>query len=310
VTALRNVVVFGGTGFLGRRVAQHLLDHGVAVRVASRHPYRAGESFRHKASELEFVQTDIGDDRSVVAAITGTSGVVNAVSLYLEQGRQTFHSVHVEAAARVAKHSRALGVERLAHISGIGADPKSHSRYIRCRGEGEEAVRTAFDAATIIRPAVMFGPDDAFLTPLLKHLRNVGFFPMFGRGRTVLQPSYVEDVAEAIVSVFKAPDTETTYELGGPHIYTYENLLRAIGTHLGVRPFLFPVPFEAWRALALVAEMLPRPPITRTQVELMTIDNVASPTCPGFSTLGIEPHGIEVILAARGLTRDDSPSED
>jgi uncharacterized protein YbjT (DUF2867 family) len=98
VTALRKVVVFGGTGFLGRRVAQHLLDHGVAVRVASRHPYRAGESFRHETSELEFVQT-----RSVVAAMTGTSGVVNAVSLYLEQGRQTFHSVHVEAARRLVE---------------------------------------------------------------------------------------------------------------------------------------------------------------------------------------------------------------
>jgi uncharacterized protein YbjT (DUF2867 family) len=308
--ALRKVAVFGGTGFLGRRVAQHLLDHGVAVRVASRKRHRAGESFRHKTSELEFVQTDIGDDRSVVAAMTGTSGVVNAVSLYLEDGRQTFHSVHVEAAARVAKHSRALGVERLAHISGIGADPKSRSRYIRCRGDGEEAVRTAFGATTIIRPAVMFGPDDAFLTPLLKLLRNFGIFPMFGRGRTVLQPSYVEDVAEAIARVFKAPNTETTYELGGPHIYTYENLLRAIGTHLGVRPFLFPVPFGAWRALALVAEMLPRPPITRTQVDLMTIDNVASPMCPGFSTLGIEPHGFEVVLTAQGLTQDDSPGED
>jgi uncharacterized protein YbjT (DUF2867 family) len=305
VTALQKVVVFGGTGFLGRRVAQHLLDHGVAVRVASRHPYRAGESFRHETSELEFVQTDIGDDRSVVAAMTGTSGVVNAVSLYLEQGRQTFHSVHVEAAARVAKYSRALGVERLAHISGIGADPKSHSRYIRCRGEGEEAVRTAFGAATIIRPAVMFGSDDAFLTPLLK-LLHFGVFPMFGRGRTVLQPSYVEDVAEAIARTFNAP--ETTYELGGPDIYTYENLLRAIGMHLGVRPYLVPVPFEAWRALALVAEMLPRPPITRTQVELMAIDNVASPTCPGFSTLGIEPHGFEVVLAA-GKTQNGFRTE-
>jgi uncharacterized protein YbjT (DUF2867 family) len=206
VTALRKVVVFGGTGFLGRRVAQDLLDHGIAVRVASRQRYRGSESFRNKTSELEFVQTDIGDDRSVVAAMTGTSGVVNAVSLYLEQGRQTFHSVHVEAAARVAKHARALGVERLAHVSGIGADPKSHSRYIWCRGEGEEAVCTAFGAATIIRPAVMFGPDDAFLTPLLKLLRNEGIFPMFGCGRTALQPSYVEDVAEAIARVFKARD--------------------------------------------------------------------------------------------------------
>ena len=119
-----------------------------------------------------------------MTALAGAFGVVNAVSLYVERGNQTFRSVHVEAAARVAKHSRALGVQRLAHISGIGADARSPSAYIRSRGEGETSVRAAFSATTIIRPAVMFGPDDAFLTSLMKMLQMFPIFPMFGRGRT------------------------------------------------------------------------------------------------------------------------------
>src|SRR5262249_21573074 len=159
---MRKVVVFGGTGFLGRRVVQHLLDHGFAVWLASRSPERG----RDKPSALELVRADINEDASISAAVTDTFGVVNAVSLYTERGNQTFHSVHVEAAARVARHSRDLGVVRLAHVSGIGANAASTSRYIRSRGEGENAVRAAFPAATIIRPAVMFGPDDAFLRPL------------------------------------------------------------------------------------------------------------------------------------------------
>jgi uncharacterized protein YbjT (DUF2867 family) len=293
------VTVFGGTGFLGRRVVQHLLDHGFAVRVASRHSERSAQVFSNTSSALEFVRADVGDDGSVMTALAGAFGVVNAVSLYVERGNQTFRSVHVEAAARVAKHSRALGVQRLAHVSGIGADARSPSAYIRSRGEGETSVRAAFSATTIIRPAVMFGPDDAFLTSLMKMLQMFPIFPMFGRGRTALQPSYVEDVAEAIVRAFDAPEAGMVYELGGPRIYSYEELLRTVCAHLDVRRIiLIPVPFIAWQGLAFVAEMMPAPPVTKNQVELMAVDNVASSTHAGFRALGIDPRGIEVVLAA------------
>ena len=298
VTNIRKVTVFGGTGFLGRRVVQHLLDHGFAVKVASRHPERSAQAFSNTSSALEFVRADVGDDGSVMAALAGAFGVVNAVSLYVERGNQTFHSIHVEAAARVAKHSRASDVQRLAHVSGIGADARSSSAYIRSRGEGESSVRAAFSAATIIRPAVMFGPDDAFLTSLMKMLQMFPVFPMFGRGRTALQPSYVEDVAEAIVRGFDAPEAGMVYELGGPRIYSYEELLRTVCAHLGVRRILFPVPFIAWQGFAFVSEMLPAPPVTKNQVELMAVDNVASSTHPGFGALGIDPRGIEVVLAS------------
>jgi len=296
VTDRLKVVVFGGTGFLGRRIVQHLLDHRFAVRVASRHPGRHQAIFRGATSALEFVRADVSDDASIGSAVAGTFGVVNAVSLYVEQGDQTFYSVHAEAAARVAMRSRESNVTRLAHISGIGADIASPSPYIRSRGEGENAVRAAFPAATIIRPAVMFGPDDAFLIPLIKLLRQFPFFPLFGSGRRALQPAYVEDVGEAVARTFVVSRAEDIYELGGPHIYMYKDLLRTIGDHLGLRRVLVPVPFTMWRALALLAENLPRPPITRNQVELMKIDNIVSPACPGFAALGIQPQAIEVVL--------------
>lgn len=157
----RKVTVFGATGFLGRRVVLHLLDHGFEVRAASRHPERGAQVFRNWSSRLEVVGADVGDDRSVISAVAGAFAVVNSVSLYVERGSDTFRSVHVEAAARVAKCSRGSGVRRLAHVSGIGADAQSHSSYIRSRGEGESAARAAFSEATIIRPSAMFGPDDA-----------------------------------------------------------------------------------------------------------------------------------------------------
>ena len=156
----RRVTVFGGTGFLGRRAVRHLLDHGFAVRLAARHPERG--ALPVDASALECVPADVGDDASLAAAVAGACAVVNAVGLYVERGELTFSAVHVAGAERVATQARKAGVERLIHVSGIGSDPQSASKYIRSRGQGEEAVRRAFPAAVIIRPAVMFGPDDSF----------------------------------------------------------------------------------------------------------------------------------------------------
>ena len=290
------VTVFGGTGFLGRRIVRRLLDRGFAVRVAARHADRAWRVFAEEARPPEPIQADVNDDGSVTAAVAGAFAVVNAVSLYVERGRETFHSVHVEAAARVARHAHAQGVERLVHVSGIGADAASPSRYIRSRGQGEDAVRAVFAAATILRPAVMFGRNDAFLTPLVALLRKFPVFPMFGRGRTRLQPAHVDDVAQAAASALSAAEREPIYELAGPRVYTFENLLRTICAHVGVERMLVPVPFALWRPAAFAAEVLPHPPLTVNQVELMEIDSVASPGRPGFAALGIEPRSLESVL--------------
>jgi uncharacterized protein YbjT (DUF2867 family) len=287
------VTVFGGTGFVGRRVARHLRGSGATVRIASRHPGRA------ESDSLEQIAANAHDERSVEAAVAGADGVVNAISLYVEHGRDTFQSVHVEAAARIARAARRAGTKRFVHLSGIGADAGSPSPYIRSRGEGEAAVQTAFPGAVIIRAAVMFAPDDAFLTTILRLLRSLPAYPMFGDGRTRLQPAYADDVAAGIAEVVRqSKKPYPIYELAGPRIYSYEELLRTIARIAGLRPVLMRMPFAFWHAVAGLAEILPQPPLTRNQVELMQIDTTASENRPGFRALGISPRSLEEELEA------------
>jgi len=184
----RVVTVFGGTGFLGRRIVRHLRLNGFYVRVGSRQPDRGHRLIGPDDPQLRSIKVDVGDQRSVIDALADAYGAVNAVSLYVERGLETFHSVHVESAQRIAAQAQRAGVKRLIHVSGIGADPRSQSLYIRKRGEGELAVREAFAEAILIRPAVMFGPDDAFLNAMLKLFKRLPFFPMFGKGQMRLQP--------------------------------------------------------------------------------------------------------------------------
>jgi len=272
----RTVTVFGGTGFLGRRIARHLRYCEFTVRIASRHPDRGHKQFGPDDPQLQFVEANIHDERSVADALAGAYGIVNAVSLYVEHGQQTFHSVHVESAQRVAAQAHRAGVERL---------------------EGELAVRAAFADALFVRPAVMFGPNDAFLTTILKLLRQLPIYPMFGRGLTRLQPAYVEDVAEAIGRIMQRAETPSMiFELGGPRVYSYEEILRAVAHQAGIAPLLIPIPFAVWHALTWTFEILPNPLLTRNQVELMQIDTVSSPEMPGFGELGISPHSLEAIL--------------
>lgn len=289
------VTVFGGTGFLGRRVVARLLLAGRIVRVASRNPGRAGQLFPG-AVGLEPIRADVGDETSVALAVQRSEAIVNAVSLYVEDGPQTFRSVHVEAAARVARLARVAGVKRLAHVSGIGADPRSRSPYIRSRGDGERAVLEAFPSAAVIRPAVMAGEGDSLVTPLSRMLRWAPVFPLFGRGGTRLQPPDVEDVATAITTTLQREGRSGIHELGGADTVTYRALIELIGAALARSPLLVPLPFAFWRAAAGLAEWLPSPPITRNQVELMRADNVASADHPGFAELGLRPRGVTELV--------------
>jgi uncharacterized protein YbjT (DUF2867 family) len=290
---MNRVTVFGGTGFVGRRVVRHLSDSTATVRIASRHPARA------EGDNVEQVVADAHDERSIEAAVAGADGVVNAISLYVEHGGDTFHSVHVETAARIASVARRVGAKRLVHLSGIGADAASPSPYIRSRGEGEAAVQAAFPGAVIIRPAVMFASDDGFLTTILGLLRSLPVYPIFGDGKTRLQPMCADDVAAAITQVLRqSKKPYSIYELAGPRVYSYEELLRTIARTAGLRPVLMRMPFALWDVLASVAEILPHPPLTRNQVELMQIDTIASGNLPGFRELGMSPRSLEEELEA------------
>jgi NADH dehydrogenase len=290
----RIITVFGATGFLGRRIVRRLHATGDAVRIASRHPDRARALFGADDPRLQPIGADIRERQSVADAVAGVHGLVNAVSLYTERGTETFHLVHVECAERVAMEAHRAGIEHLVHVSGIGADPASGSSYVRSRGQGELAVRAAHPGAILVRPAVMFGADDAFLTVILKLLQRLPAYSMFGSGTTRLQPAHVEDVAEAIARILQGTERgPKTLECGGPRVYTYKELLSSIASEARRKPILFPVPFAVWYAVARTAAILPSPPITRNQLELMQIDTMVSPQLPGFAELGVLPQPLE-----------------
>jgi uncharacterized protein YbjT (DUF2867 family) len=293
----RIVTVFGGTGFLGRRIVARLLKKGFTVRAASRHPERVAVLFSSDAKAPEAVRADILDPASLALAVAGSHTVVNAVSLYVEHGNLTFERVHVKAAADLAAASRDCKVEQFIQISGIGSDPQSELSYIRARGQGEHAVMSTFPSV-IIRPSVMIGPDDAFLTVLIRLIRLLPVYPLFGDGGTRLQPVYVGDVAEAIGRLINGndPGGSSLFEFGGPHVYTYEELLREIAAELDTRIRIVPMPFAVWSALALVAEFLPGTPLTRNQIDLMRHDNVAAVDLRGLNELDIEPRAIREVI--------------
>ena len=294
----RCVTVFGGTGFLGRRIVDALLARGVTVRVAARHSAHGNGGAA--ADRWVPVQADLRDPCSVQAALGGADAAVNAVSLYVESRDATYQAIHVDGAGQLARAAAEAGLHRLVHISGIGSDARSTSAYIRARGEGEDAVRAGFAGATILRPSVMFGPDDAFLTTLVGLVQRLPVVPLFGDGSTWLQPVHVDDVAAAVAIVLTASDPPgPAYELGGPEVLSYRALLERVMRHIGRRRPLLPVPFPLWDALAAACRLLPSPPLTEGQAALMRQDNVASPGLPGFGALGIDPAPIEAELRRR-----------
>ncbi|MCX2723951.1 complex I NDUFA9 subunit family protein [Roseibium salinum] len=290
------VTIFGGTGFLGHRISNKLLRNGVTVRIASRHP----DSVRPPADatgRMVPVRTDIRDRSQVEQAVDGADGVVNAVSLYVERGELTFNAIHVEGARRVAEAASACGAERLIHLSGIGADIASSSSYVRSRAQGEEEVNTGFEHATIFRPSAMFGPDDALLSAFLSLAKWMPVVPLFGDGRTRLQPVFVGDVADAAVTVLTQEEApERIYELGGPDVVTYRQLAETVMTTGGKKRPLVPVPEMIWDGLAASGSLLKNPPITEGQVALLKRDNVASPGRPGLADLGVDPTPIKAVL--------------
>jgi NADH dehydrogenase len=292
--AAEKVTVFGGTGFLGLRIVSALLSAGHEVRVAARHPERGDPAWRDC---VEPIATDVRDPEAVARAVEGVDAVVNAVALYVEGPGLDFESVHVRGARHVAQAAQAHEGRRLIHISGIGASESSASKYVRARAHGERAVREASVDAVILRPSVLFGPNDSFVSTLAAVTR-LPLVPLFGRGETRLQPVHVDDVARAVRRAIEDPAAVgRTFELGGAGTHLYREILEQVRAASGRRRLLVPVPFAVWHLLAAMAAWLPSPPLTRDQVLLMREDNVVSANASGFAELGIAPRGFAEVLA-------------
>lgn len=290
------VTVFGGTGFLGCRLVTRLIDNGHRVRLVARHPERLRLA-PEREPLLSRLAADISDEDQVAQAVAESTAVVNAVSLYEERGGLTFDGIHVIAAERLARAAHQAGVPRLVHVSGVGADIHSPSSYVRARAHGENAVRTAFPEAVLVRPSVLFGRQDALVSALVA-LTRLPVAPMFGRGNTRLQPVWVDDLARAMaVLATEKADPEPLYEFGGHGVYRYRDMLEMVRTYLGRSGLSLPVPFPIWRALSGVLHRLPgSTPLTRDQVRLMGRDNVVGDEVATFADLALEPLSFQSAL--------------
>jgi NADH dehydrogenase len=292
------VTVFGGSGFVGRYVVQRLARDGWTIRVAVRHPARA--KFLKPLGDIGQITplcVPLQDAAAVAISLAGADAAINLVGILFESGRQRFQTVQAEGAGGIARAAAEAGVKSLVHVSSIGADPESASAYARSKGEGEAAVLAAFPEATILRPSVLFGPEDDFFNRFAEMSRFAPALPLIGGGRTRFQPVYVGDVAAAVMKALAEPACRgKVYELGGPKVYSFKELLRIMLQVIGRRRALVNLPFGIARLQAAFMELLPVPPLTRDQVTLLRNDNVVGPGALGFHDLGIEPTALEAII--------------
>ena len=305
------VTVFGGSGFVGRHVVRALARRGYRIRVAVRRPDLA--YFLQPlggVGQIHAVQANLRHAQSVEHAMAGSHAVINLVGILSETGKQRFSKIQAEGAAVVARAARDLGIEHFVHMSAIGADLESASAYARSKAEGERAVKAAFKNAIILRPSIVFGPEDGFFNRFAELASILPVLPLIGGGTTLFQPVFVGDVAEVVArAVDGALKPGTTYELGGAETHSFEDLLRFIMTTTDHHPMLVPLPFKLARLQAGLLEfakyasfgLLPEEFLmTRDQVTLLEHDNIVSEKAQiegrTLQGLGIAPESIEAIV--------------
>ena len=293
------ITVFGGTGFLGRHTVRALARAGFRIRVAVRHP---NEGFFLRpmghVGQIDIVKCNVRDANQVAAAVQGADGVVNLTGILYERGAQSFEAVHVSAAEAMAKAAHAGSVTSLIQISAIGAGRDAMSRYAASKGEGELRVRAAFADAVILRPSIVFGPEDDFFNRFAALGRILPFLPLIGGGVTKFQPVFVGDVAAAIVRAITDPAARgRTFELGGPSIYTFKELMQFVLRQTCRKRLLVPVSFFVASIQALFLQFLPKPLLTPDQVILLKSDNIVT-AADTLASLGIEPTSIEAEVPA------------
>lgn len=290
--------VFGGSGFIGRYVVKRLAERDYIVRVAVRDAEAA--LFLKPMGvpgQIVPVGVSVTDEAGVAAVVSGAEVVINLVGILHETRKTTFKAIQGEAPGRIGRAAAASGARAVVQISAIGADPASPSAYARTKAEGEQAAREAFPAATVLRPSIVFGPEDGFFNRFAALAQFVPALPLYGGGETKFQPVYVGDVADAVMAALDRTDAAgRTYELGGPRVYSFRDLLQYILTVTGRRRLLLPLPWSVGRLQARVFELLPNPPLTRDQLLLLQRDNVVSPGALTLADLGIQPKAVEAIV--------------
>jgi NADH dehydrogenase len=293
------VTVFGGTGFVGRHTVRALAKAGHRIRVAVRYP---NKGFflppMGTVGQIALVKCDVCEADQVAAALRGADAAVNLAGVLVSRGEQSFEALHVEAAQSIAKAAQDAGVRTLVHVSAIGADKEAPSHYAASKGEGEARVREAFPGATILRPSLVFGAEDDFFNRFAALARVLPALPLIGGGHTKFQPVFVGDVAAAVARSVADPGfAGKTYELGGPTVYSFKDLMQIVLRETGRNRMLVPLPFPLASLKAMFLQFLPGTLLTPDQVTLLKSDNVVT----GADTLaafGIVPTSVEAEVPA------------
>ncbi|WP_420471224.1 complex I NDUFA9 subunit family protein [Brevundimonas sp. FT23042] len=297
------ITVFGGTGFIGSQVVQALARRGWRIRIACRRPDRAWKlQTAGTVGQIQAMRCDAADPAQAAEAVHGADAVINLIGILYETPGRKFEALHVGVSRTIAEACAVAGA-RLVQMSALGANPESDSTYSRTKAAAEMAVREVKPDAIIVRPSVVFGPGDDFLNTFAKMAQTAPVLPLIGGGQTKFQPVYVGDVAAAIATAIgdTASDGQT-YELGGPAVMTFEDILKLVARETYREPGFAPLPFPVAKAIGALAQITAvvgiKPVLTEDQVVLLQSDNVVSDGAAGLADLGIEPTGIEAVAGS------------
>jgi uncharacterized protein YbjT (DUF2867 family) len=295
------VTIFGGSGFVGSQTVRVLAKAGWRVRVAVRRPWQAYRlRMLGDVGQIEIVQANVRNPPSVERALEGAEACVNAVAVMVEAGRQKFQSLHVMGARNIAEAARRRGVGRFVQISALGADPDSPAKYARTKAAGEAAVREVYADAVLLRPSVVFGPEDKFFNRFAAMAVLSPALPLIGGGETRFQPVFVGDVAKAVGAALADPDKAGVYELGGPTVYSFRQLMELMLKEIGRERWLVPVPWSVAGLIGGAGDLMAgfglAPPLTADQVTLLRADNVVAAGAAGLADLGVAPTPLEPII--------------
>ncbi|MGI9493912.1 MAG: complex I NDUFA9 subunit family protein, partial [Geminicoccaceae bacterium] len=283
------VTVFGGAGFIGRHLVRSLAAKGRRVKVISRTPGLCGHlQPLGDVGQIIVQSVDLADERALSELLKGSNAAINLIGILYETSKQRFDDVHGQFPGQMAKAAAEAGVRRVVHLSAIGADPQSSSAYARSKAEGERAVKEAFEPAVILRPSIVIGPEDDFFNRFAAMARLSPALPLIGGGKTRFQPIYVADVSAAIMKALELDSAKgEVFDLGGPKIYTFAELMRYMLAIIGRKRWLMNLSFGLAELQARFLELLPHPLLTRDQVELLKSDNVVDETAKTLADLQI-----------------------
>lgn len=296
--ALKTVTLFGGSGFIGRHLVKRLAKTGARVLIVSRDSERAKFLKPNgDVGQIVPVAADLRNEAELARVLTGSDAVVNLIGILYEKGAQTYQALQADLPGRIGKAAAAAGVERVVQISAIGANPDDVLPYPRSKGQGEAALKAAFPNATILRPSVVFGPEDGFFNVFASISRFAPLLPLYGCGVSKFQPVYVGDVCDAIMAALTRDDVAgKTFELGGPRVISFKEAMELTLKHCWRKLPLVPVPYVVADIQGTIFGLMPKPLMTAEHAKLLRRDNVASGALPGLAELGVTATDVDSIL--------------